>query len=99
MKQRHSPEEGNPQLYAVENLRHENDVVRAVMIIVNILMTMERTVTVIRMLVVVTMTIMVMMVMLMAIKNVLIDEIMIKRVTIMMEKTMTVQSIDDDLSS
>jgi hypothetical protein len=50
----------------VENLKHENDV-HVVMMIVNILMTMKRTMTVIGMLVVVV--IMVMMVILMAIKR------------------------------
>ena len=77
MKQRHIPEEGNPQLYCCEKLKkHDNDI-HAVMMIVNILMTMKRTVTVIGMLVVVVvvmMMIMVMMVMLMAIKNVLTGE-------------------------
>jgi len=58
----------------VENLKHEIDVVHAGMMIVNILMTMERTVNVIGMfllllVVVVMMMIMLMMVMLMAIKN------------------------------
>ena len=58
----------------MENLKHEIDVVHAGMMIVNILMTMERTVNVIGMfllllVVVVMMMIMLMMVMLMAIKN------------------------------
>jgi len=48
LKQRYIQEKGSHSYTAVKNLKHENDVVHAVMMMmVNILMTMKRAVTVI----------------------------------------------------